>query len=136
MNHCANIWPGPIDLGMDEAFGIQRSTLRVDGISVEIEFDEIGRCHQLRRQRSSHDESIGSTIMPRADMPEPIEYALLGKNSICRDKVGYERRISRPRRRRRLLSFEKSVSGQQNGTRQEASPSYCFCHESEDITGA
>ena len=73
--------------------------------------------------------------MTRADMTEPIEDALLSKNSISRDKVGYERRISRPRRRRRrLLCFKKSVGGQQNGTCQEASPSYCFSHESEDIT--
>ena len=93
MNDGSHIGPRLVDFGMNESFRVQRSASRVDCISIQIEFDQIACSHKLRRQGSRHDEPIRRPVMPRTDMSEPIEYALLRQYPICRDKIFDERRI-------------------------------------------
>ena len=96
VNDGIHIGPHPIDFGVDESFRVQRTALRIDRDSVQVELQQIRRGNQLRSQRARHDKTIRVSVVPRADVSVSIDDALLRQDPVCCDEVFNKHRIRRP----------------------------------------
>jgi hypothetical protein len=84
-----------VDFRMDEALEEQCLAGFVDVIAIEIEFDNVGRCRQRRRERARHEEMLGICRMPHGDMAERVDDGLIGTNTACGGEVVQHPRIDR-----------------------------------------
>jgi len=78
------VGPRLVDFAVDEALGVERASLVLDRIAVEVEFHDVVCADQFGRARTRQQIAIGIAGMPHADMAPAIEYALVGENAVGR----------------------------------------------------
>src|SRR5437660_8831393 len=98
VNDGFDVGTGSVDFCMNESLRVQRASLCIDSITVEVQFDQIRRRHKLRSQRSRQDEAIGIPVVPGAHVSKPVENALLAEDAISSDEILDECRICGTRR--------------------------------------
>ena len=82
----------PENFAVDKAF--QRRLLNLaDRTAVQFELLDVRHRHRGRRPRLGHEKQVRMLIVPRADMSEPVEHALIRENSIGQDQVFDQCRI-------------------------------------------
>ena len=86
-----DVGTGPVDLAVNEALEIRRATGRVHRVPVEIELQDVGGGHQLRRHRPREQKTIGSRRMPDAHVSHRVEDVLHREDPVRRDEVLDER---------------------------------------------
>ena len=89
---------------MDETLAVKQFAvvLRIDGLAVEIEHQNVGRGHRFRRDRARHQIAARIARIAHADMAEGIEHIQPRQRAVRRDEIVDELRIEpacRPERR-------------------------------------
>src|SRR6266699_2168994 len=95
VDHRLHVGPGLVDLGMNETLQVAGAAARIDGIAVEIVFQDVGRRDQGRGERARHQEPVGIGRMANADVTEPVEHALTRKHVVGDHEVVQQRRFDR-----------------------------------------
>jgi len=82
VHHGPHVGTPAIDRAMDRALGVLRAAAQIDGIAVEIVFDDVVQRHQFRAARAGQEEPVGPFRMAHADMAVGVHHALMGKNAV------------------------------------------------------
>ena len=88
---------GLIDLAMDEAFEVNGTPLRVDGIAVAVEFHDVGGGDEARRHAARQQKVLRVLIVTHTDMAKTVDHALVVEDTIGRDEIVDQSRIGRRR---------------------------------------
>src|SRR5208337_1708622 len=96
MNNGVDIGSHLVDFAMDEPFGMERATLQIDCVAVEIELHNVTGGHISRSYlaRPCHEKSVRVFRMTEADMTVGVEHALIDKNPVGQGKLGKPRLIN------------------------------------------
>ena len=78
---------GLVDLAVDEAFDVKRAATRVERVAVEVELHDVVGRDQSRSHAARQEEARRVGLLPRADMPETVDHALLGENAVGGDEI-------------------------------------------------
>src|SRR5215470_13388136 len=87
MAHRSHVRPRFENLAMDDALGIELCGRRLDGLGVEVEFQNVGWLYQLRRTRPRQEVPTWVVGMANAHMPEGVDHALMGENAVGNGKL-------------------------------------------------
>src|ERR1700722_6613258 len=90
MHHGHDIGTLPVDRAMYWAFGVLSTPAKVDRIAVQIIFDDVVKCHELRTARCRQKEPVGALRMAHADMTVGIDYTFMRKNAVGYDEVSQD----------------------------------------------
>src|SRR5215471_6266051 len=109
-----HVRPQLVDFAVDEPFDHAAAAPRINRIGVKVVFHDVARGYQNRRERPGHQIAVWITWMTDAHVSVGIEYALLGKDTVGRNKVLDERRIDTAARGRGRLRGSKTDPGREN----------------------
>src|SRR5215469_5824535 len=87
VDHRFHIRPRLVDAAMDRPLDIDFAAALVDRLAVEIEFEEIVACHQLRAARAREEEAVGLGRMAHADMAIGIDHVLMGEDAVRHHQI-------------------------------------------------
>ena len=103
MDDGVDVRAGLVGLGMDEAFGVDRTIAPLDRLAVEVELHDVLGRHTAGRLGGRHEETIRSRGMPHADMAEAVDHALPVEDAVGGHEIVDQRlEIARLRRRARV----------------------------------
>src|SRR5262249_17193604 len=93
VDHRLHVRPQLVDFAMDEPFDHAAAALWINRIGVKVVFHDVACGDQNRRERPGHQIAVWITGMTDAHVSVGIEHALLGKDTVGRNKVFDERWI-------------------------------------------
>jgi hypothetical protein len=88
----ADLRPGAIDLGVDEALEIDGTAIVAEGSGVEIEGHDIRFRHQPGRHVAGQQEGVFALVVAHADMAEAVDDALVEQDAVGGDEILDQRR--------------------------------------------
>jgi hypothetical protein len=114
MYHRLHVRPQLVDFAVDEPFDHAAAAPRINRIGVKVVFHDVTRGYQNRCERPGHQIAVWITWMTDAHVSVSIEHALLGKDTVGRNKVLDERRIDSAARARGRLRGSKIDPDREN----------------------
>ena len=78
---------GAIDLAVNEAFEIDAAPVGVDGLPVQIEFDNVVGGHVARRHVAGQQEAVRACIVTDADMAKCVDHAVVEKDVVGKNEI-------------------------------------------------
>jgi len=87
MYDAPDVGPGPVDLAVDETFGVSTPILVVVNHTIEIHLQNVIRRYQGGGNHPRDMEAAGIRRVSRTNVPETIQNAFVEKDVIRQDKV-------------------------------------------------
>jgi len=87
VHHRVDVGARLVDLGMDEALGIDRALVRPDELAVEAELLDVGRDDKAWRARPRHEETLRIVGMAGADMPVAVDHVLHVEDAVADHQI-------------------------------------------------
>jgi len=88
MAHRHHLGSSFVDFAVDHALGILPHAGVAHRLRVKVVFDEILRLNKFGRARARQQIAIGISGMPHAHMPEGVDDAFMGDNTVGKGELG------------------------------------------------